>query len=299
MPSLWCGFCFEVECQLWNLNLGLSVYLRSATFRLNLSFVPIFLHGIVGGVFPDYLKIFLMSVCFIKITLSFFYPFQTCFSNSPIQLCMSLQRFSDFLTLPRRPIGMGIEVVRFELFQHRRLRYLRYQIAVESAPGFLLHQSPSKMSSSVTIGAVLITYLSTSIKCWTDRNSGTMLSYTDCSRVSRPSWRSLHGLSASVRTACWVPSWMPALLKELPMVSFYTATQEVTRNLIAWSTDILGTDYPLSKTLFIIRTQTFQPQAIRNREVLLFFFFFFSFFMCTINIMTEEPPTPHVGVSRA
>ena len=33
--------------------------------------------------------------------------------------------------------------------------------------------------------------------------------------------------------------------------------------------------------------QTFQPQAIRNQEV-----FLLSFFICTINIMTEEPPPP-------
>ena len=47
VPSLQCGFCFEAEFQLLNLNLSRSVYLRSATSRQYLSFVPIFLHGIV------------------------------------------------------------------------------------------------------------------------------------------------------------------------------------------------------------------------------------------------------------
>ena len=50
MPCPRYGFRFEAVSRLLDLNLSLSVYLRSATFRQNLSFVPIFLHGIVGDV---------------------------------------------------------------------------------------------------------------------------------------------------------------------------------------------------------------------------------------------------------
>ena len=47
MPSPRYGFRFEAVSQLGNLNLSVSVYLSSANFRRNLSFVPKILHGIL------------------------------------------------------------------------------------------------------------------------------------------------------------------------------------------------------------------------------------------------------------